>query len=523
MAIPVIVDGSPGKALIKPVPGDPLEELKVIGAKRTHRGWEFPDARWLRLWAMDIVDAEDRTTLRDAKFPELAEKVHHPRWDDLDGYQKDLVERLVGSYQAGFGQLLVVSPGLGKTVVACVAAELLFAGPILLVCPASLRRNWARHIEAWTTGSYGPATRRPKPNTEWTIASYQEVALHPDYFVGKNKFGLIILDESVMVKSHDSQRYKAIEKVRQQSKAAVWCLSASPTTRYNDDLFTQLHLVDPPSFTSYWRFAERYCSTEENKWGPGKIVTGNRRKATPLEDSREQAYVVNQGDVLELPEYLFEVVDVDLTVKQKVAYADMLREFYAELEGEEMSAKNKGARLIRLLQIASSLGEFGLTDDAKMDTLAELIESGAYEPPYLVWFHWRETGEIIRDRMAKLGLTPGFVNGDTKDKDQVIQSFVNGEHDSLVCSIGVGKYGHNMVNVKTMVFHDKTFDADAYYQALHRTRRRGLGHSPVVVSLRAPGTADELVEKNLAGKMGSVARLTNNDLFQLLAGIGGDE
>ena len=66
----------------------------------------------------------------------------------------------------------------------------------------------------------------------------------------------------------------------------------------------------------------------------------------------------------------------------------------------------------------------------------------------------------------------------------------------------------------------KTWNADDYHQSLRRVRRIGLTHRPVVVTLRAPRTVDQLVEMNLSGKVESIARVTNANLKELIAGLG---
>jgi hypothetical protein len=74
--------------------------------------------------------------------------------------------------------------------------------------------------------------------------------------------------------------------------------------------------------------------------------------------------------------------------------------------------------------------------------------------------------------------------------------------------------------VRTIIYVDKTWNADDYFQSLHRVRRIGLEHRPVVVTLRAPGTVDELVEENLEGKLGGISRITRSSLRELLLGLG---
>jgi hypothetical protein len=86
-------------------------------------------------------------------------------------------------------------------------------------------------------------------------------------------------------------------------------------------------------------------------------------------------------------------------------------------------------------------------------------------------------------------------------------------------SLGVGKYGLTLTNAKTAIYYEKSFDSDSYWQSVHRIRRIGLNHIPVLVTLTSPNSTDEIINKNLSGKLASIAKLTNADLAGALRGI----
>jgi SNF2 family DNA or RNA helicase len=300
--------------------------------------------------------------------------------------------------------------------------------------------------------------------------------------------------------------------------ARAWLLSGNPTTRYADDLFGQLSLIWPQAFPSYWRFAERFCVLEDNVWSPRtKTIIGTRRNRDAMEENGDLVIVVNQEDVLDLPEYLFEVIDVDLGPKQQAAYRSMADEFVAQLgDGSEVVAQNEVARLLRLQQITSWWDD----ESAKHDALIDLLPT--FEGPHLVWTHWRDGAEALHRRLHEAGVNVERVSGETNahQRDLYLEAFKRGALDVLILSIGVGKFGHTFTNAKTVHYVDKTWNADDYFQSLRRVRRIGLKHHPVVVTYRAPKTTDELVELNLEGKLKPISRMTRSDLAELLCGLG---
>ena len=505
--------------LVTPLVGS-LPELKSLGAT-----WDTKRRCW-KLAASLMNRTALKELLPDILVPEF-EYIDYVRLVFADqprlfDYQIDAASRLS---QAPHGQLVVLSPGLGKTAVAIVAADVSVPDDqVVVVAPASLLRTWEREIRTWgrnVSNANAVAIMHGKPDFDavrearWLLVSWDTFARHADWFTGA--WPLWVLDESVLAKSRRSHRFKKLDKMR-RNVGRVWLLSGSPTTRHSDDLWAQLHLIWPRAYTSYWRFAERYCVVEETPWA--RVVNGTRRDHDAVKDNSDLMIVVNQEDVLDLPEYLQESIDVDLTPRQAKAYKDMLERFITELDsGLYLTAESRIAQILRLQQITS----YFEGQSAKHDAIIDLIRGGAYEPPFLFWTHWREGGDALAVRLFdELQLHVTHVNGGMSmaDKDSQIEAYKDGTSDALVLSIGVGKFGMTLTNTKTVFYVDKTFNADDYYQSLRRVRRIGLTHRPVVVSVRAPGTTDELVERNLSGKSESIARITGTNLSELLRGLG---
>jgi len=435
--------------------------------------------------------------------------------DRLYPFQREAAGRLAVSPH---GLLVCLSPGLGKTAVAIAAADACMTDQVVVVAPASLLRTWEREIHKWSKThcevyvARGSMDYEAAGRARWIVTSWEWMTRHEKEF-GKG-WPVWVLDESVLVKSRGSARFKALDRLR-KGIGRVWLLSGNPTTRYADDLWAQLHLIWPRAFASYWRFAERYTVVEDTPWG--KSITASRAGMNAARDNADLMLVVNQEDVLDLPEYLFEVIDVGLTVPQALAYGTMKKEFVAELEnGTEVIAANEVAKLMKLQQIVSCWDGHS----SKRDALVELIKT--YEAPYLVWTHFRATAVDLFTHLAAAGVDVRFVTGETpqEDRDEILERFKNGGLDCLILSLGVGKFGHTFTIAKTVFYIDKTWAADDYFQSLHRVRRIGLKHRPVVVTIHAPHTTDDLVEDNLEGKLGGISKMTKAHLATLLKGLG---
>jgi hypothetical protein len=105
---------------------------------------------------------------------------------------------------------------------------------------------------------------------------------------------------------------------------------------------------------------------------------------------------------------------------------------------------------------------------------------------------------------------------DKDEVDDLFEAYKSGKVKALVLSLGVGKFGHTLTNTLTAVYLDKTWEADPWVQSLRRIKRIGLTHSPRVISIVCPGTVDDIVEENLAGKAVNIAHVTNSNLATML-------
>jgi SNF2 family DNA or RNA helicase len=436
----------------------------------------------------------------------------------LYDFQKEAVTYL--NYNPHHGAILALSPGLGKTYTAIVAAQVEEAFRVLVVAPLVLVPNWIAEIKHWASFDAIDCHGKAPPEGEgWSVVNYETVVAHKESY-RKLKFDILIIDESIMVKNRNSLRSKAMQMLSRNADK-VWLLSGSPVSKYADDLYMQLSIVEPKAFRSYWRFANQYCFIEKTIWGD-KIV-GTRPNIDFKDEFKDLMFVRNQKDVLpELPEVLHEAYSLEMGADQKKMYDTMNKEFLLELEGGTLTASTKLAQLTRLQQIVSCPESLiPETSSCKLDMVKTLINTQTLPMPAIIWVNFKATAEALYTelRSAYPDLNIQKVTGDTEVRSKVFEGFQWGAIDILILSIGVGKYGLTLTKAASATYYDRTFDGDAYVQSLARIHRIGLDHSPVVITLRVPRTTDSLIDLNLQGKMKSIASITNHDLLTLMKGL----
>lgn len=607
----ITVDDS--KTLLVKPPKYPSEEVKrILGGRwdSVAKGWKVQptalNVLCLGEWyGKEFIDSAPKQVqdlfCLDWGFsgfednPGLEERCKkHPRWNDLYGFQKTAVEYVVCNPHQG--TLLGLSPGLGKTVVAIVAMDVLQATNVLVLAPLTLAKNWGKEIDRWSEHRrpwFRATAENKEPQSDLTITNFETLfytvvrdengqvftpdddtwvknaktvkefiqdgpkeldpktgklafvreritQLRPTY--GDVDWDLVVIDESILLKNRKAVKVDPIKKLMKFSHYAL-LLSGSPTAKFRDDLYPQMATIMPRGFTSYWRFAEFFCIVERGQWGWS--IEADRPDNDPQKYLKDLFFVRNQKDVLpELPDYIYDPIEVDLLPQQTKAFEQMTEEWIVALEAEEgvdvelgdedLAATSRLAQQTRMLQITSNLcnlekgaGKSMPRASAKEDLLVDLIRQGEVEFPLLVWAWFVPTTESIDERLEKefKNLRVTYVHGGltSEQKDLGIEEYKAGNTDVLVLQMGVGKFGHTLTNTRTVFYHDRPFDSDAYLQSLRRVKRIGLEHSPRLIVPRAQLSADPIVELNLSGKMQSISKVASHDLSELLRSLGNIE
>ena len=148
--------------------------------------------------------------------------------DGLFPHQIEGVAFLLGRRRA----ILADDMGLGKTRQAIVSLRHASpGGPYLVVCPASVKRNWSREIELAAPGSSvgvvegsGPA---PVARSEWTVVNYDILSKHIGA-LGLVPWAGIVFDEAHYLKNHTSVRSRLARQRRPAKSRPCTCSPAHP-------------------------------------------------------------------------------------------------------------------------------------------------------------------------------------------------------------------------------------------------------------------------------------------------------
>jgi SNF2 family DNA or RNA helicase len=401
--------------------------------------------------------------------------------------------------------LLADDMGLGKSLqaltVAAIDVKRGWADKIIIVAPVSLKLNWADEIEKFTTFPYvtfgtvehptkpghfkklGPADREEQlyefdqvKGPKILICNYEQIHPHLD-MLNKMGFHIAIFDESQFIKNYKAKRTKACLRLKTNRS---FLLTGTPLLNQVNELWPQLHKIDPAGYPKYWSFINRYC-----KFGgwKNKQIIGVKNEKELTERLKKVMVRRLKEDVLDLPEIQFIQRRVDLHPEQRDLYDEAEETLQIELQGVEspLEMENALVKFLRLKQICGTTWQFNGRDiSSKLDLAIldslELLYGGH---KIVVFTQFRDVQEMYCRRLdAAAGddFDIWELNGDVKDYQRVptVQEWGQSERPSaLVCMLQISGYGLNMTAARHALFLDKLFVPGLNRQATDRLHRIG--------------------------------------------------
>lgn len=239
------------------------------------------------------------------------------------------------------------------------------------------------------------------------------------------------------------------------------------------------------------------------------------------------ASVVTRDDLQGMPPLLQTERIVVMSEKQRDAYLEMVSRHLVEIGDDFVSAKDAGARVMKLQQILN-----GYVMDTEKGTIVDIDPEapiydalcdevrGTLPDKSLVWCRYRED---IRRVVARLGKEFGarrileFHGGvPTNRREGIRRQFQNdGGPDILVGQPGAGGEGRDFSKAGAILFFSSTPNAIHLAQAEERGTAQG-GTPTAVVRIRTPGTVDDRNWALADGKITLADSLSGHGLRDLL-------
>ncbi len=359
-------------------------------------------------------------------------------------------------------------PGLGKTPTAIAFANEVRAKRVLVVCPASIRLQWAKRIREWTTMRWPYSLHtilhsRHGVNdvANWTVVSY-ELARMPAIGgeLAKGTYDVLILDEAHYLKDTNAGRTRAIfggGRNRDFAPIAERCgailaLTGTPLPNRPREAYTLARALcwDAIDWASEDHFKLRYNPSRRVDIGDGRFAVDERTGRHAELQARLRGNFMSRHlkrDVLpqlKLPKY--DLIQLEETGPVKAALeAERLLDIDPDHFDADISILGHVAAVRRMMGIA-------LAPQAA-DYIDMLLQGGEEK---LVVFGWHiEVLDVLQERLGKWGVVRIDGRTGAARKEFLVNQFVhNGKIQ--VClgnlqSMGVGTDGLQIVSSHALI------------------------------------------------------------------------
>lgn len=452
----------------------------------------------------------------------------------LYGFQRAGVEFMLWAGST----LLTDEMGTGKTIqMLSVIRSLVENGegglPALVVCPNTVKRNWAHEAKKWLPQATpyivaGSAVQRRKilaaaqqDPSALVVINFESVRAHSRVAgfgsihltdaekapkeLNEFSFKTIVVDEAHRMKDGNAKQTRAIWAVAQGNPdARKYAMTGTPIANSPDDLWSIMHFVNEKEYPTKSKFVNRYCQVNFNGWG-GLEIGGLNEKTKeeffkffhPRMRRMPKALVLTQ-----LPNKVYSKRYVQMEPKQRKAYEQMADGLVTRLEdGTLMVAKENIVANTRLLQFSSAYmqsnedGTFTMCDPSpKVDAMMEVLdEMGSKQ--LVVAAVSRQLIGLAEKRLEKAGISYGVIAGNISqaERDLYITQFQKGEIQVMLLTMQAGGVGITLTAADTILFLQRSWSMVENKQTVDRVHRIGSEiHQQIeVIDLVCEGTIEE--------------------------------
>lgn len=392
--------------------------------------------------------------------------------------------------------------GSGKTLTALEAARILNVveapqSTIIIGPPISLHM-WSEEFKEFFPGSATQIVKassdKLSPKVDAYILSYTIATKRRDELrdLGAK---VLILDESHALKNPLAKRTGAIIGRHGICEGVdhTWCLTGTPSTKYNDDLFTFMTRADAALLKSHigkldlQRFKLRYCRTEKKKFSPRQrfpteVTTGNRN-TTELNDMLFAGGMAVRRELAEvwaaMPPLTMNRLQVRLDRSAELTQALKLTENMTMNEIRQGLAQNDES----LSRARRLLGEAKVK--YSVEEIIDRVEAGT--TPILVGCWHRNVIDAVVLKLQKAGIPFRVIDGRTSSaQDTATQAMFNaGKFDVCVVQIASAGVSLNLQGGSHIVCIEEDFSPaimDQFFARCHRIGQANHVHVDVFES-----------------------------------------
>ena len=249
---------------------------------------------------------------------------------ELFPYQRDTIER---TKQFNGRCMLALEMGAGKSICAISYIIETASYPAIVVCPASLKYNWAnefvKHYGKRVTILSGTD---PQKYGSLRLSGEQVFVINYDVLdawvsVLKKLYPkILVLDECQYAKSTTSKRTKACAELAMVTDKLL-ALSGTPMTNNPVELYPILNMLFKGHIVSKWQFMNRYTNWHRTRYGIKIKSPRNEYELNTFLNNRCMIRYKTEEILKDLPPFIRQTTLLEMTDAQKNEYARLQESF----------------------------------------------------------------------------------------------------------------------------------------------------------------------------------------------------
>ena len=262
-----------GTILIRfPFDRDTVAKVKTLEGRRWRpdidgKPWTCPfsleNVERLREWGFKLGDELEE---RDKLLSDGVEvELDIPNEDKLYPFQADGVRFIE---RKGGRALIADEMGLGKTIQALTwLAAHPEKRPALIICPASVKLNWAKECRIWCESDVQVLSgRKPHPTSAGIVIINYDILPAWLGSLAETKWAVMVVDEIHFIKNSKAQRTKAAKKLGKGIPHIIG-LSGTPIVNRPIEIYNAAKLIEPGCLPGFFSFIKRYCGAYHDGFG----------------------------------------------------------------------------------------------------------------------------------------------------------------------------------------------------------------------------------------------------------------
>ena len=321
---------------------------------------EFADESCLEMFNTTV----NKTIQSIQKWRALKYKIPSPPGQKFMDFQKIGIARMIEILENPKykGVLLADEMGVGKTIQAIGCLNLAKKiSKVLIVCPATLKINWQRELEAWLTHnpSIGIVNSQDTfPGTSIVIINYDLLRKFEDS-LRDIQWDFLIADEAHALKNPKSQRsvflmggtflegktenngFSEKRKVKPIPTKHTIFLTGTPVLNRPIEIFPLIHFLNPERWSNSFKFGLEFCGGHKNRWGWD--FSGSSNSETLQEELRSTIMIrrLKKEVLKELPPKRRQIIEIPIEEIKLKKIIEEEKIFWETNETEKQRLKDR--------------------------------------------------------------------------------------------------------------------------------------------------------------------------------------